>query len=231
MKKKHQIKQSKQTKQTNSAPKRADKPTKQTAAPKKTAAKQVAAKNKPATTKEPSASKKAAPSTKPKAQAAPSIRKYWAKEVNGKGYIYCSDFPNIPMAVETTLEFAKKQAAKFNKLEKTLQTENTSKATTKNPSAPQKSVSKAVPTKPKAQAAPTSPKSGTKADYLVKNGIKVRPVTAKDLQFAQTDYQKKAKCIISIKGHKFFSAKGSLADCKAVVQMTQHQTGGKNGKK
>ena len=78
----------------------------------------------------------------------------------------------------------------------------------------------------------TASKGGTKADYLLKHGIKIRPVTAKDKQYAQTDYQKKANCIITLKGRQFFSKNGSLADCKSVVKMTQSNSGsGKNGKK
>ncbi len=105
------------------------------------------------------------------------------------------------------------------------------KTTGKSSSAPKNSVGTAVPTKQKNNVKSTVPKSGTKADYITKNGLTLRPVTTKDLRYAQTDYQKKSKYVIAIKGHQFFSLNGSLADCKAVVRLTQHQTGGKNGKR
>ena len=90
---------------------------------------------------------------------------------------------------------------------------------------------KAVNPAPKAQTPASVHKRGTKADYMAKNGIKIRPVTAKDKQYARTDYQKNADYIISINGKQFFSTNGSLADCKTVVQLTKQQAGGQNGKK
>ena len=76
--------------------------------------------------------------------------------------------------------------------------------------------------KPKVQPAQTAPKSGTKADYMAKHGITIRPVTAEDRKYARTDYQRVADYIISIKGKEFFSAKGTLADCKDVVKWTKN---------
>ena len=47
------------------------------------------------------------------------MERYFAKEVNGKGYLYDRKFANarVPIAVETTYKFACKQAEKFNKEE------------------------------------------------------------------------------------------------------------------
>ena len=105
------------------------------------------------------------------------------------------------------------------------------KPTAQSPSAKKKTVTKPVSTKQKAQTKPQAPKAGTKADYMTKHGIKIRPVTAKDRQCAKTDYQRAAGYVISVNGKEYFSTKGSLADCKAVVQWTKNQAGGKNAKK
>ena len=44
------------------------------------------------------------------------MERYFAKLENGKGYIYDREFStNIPIAVESTIAFAQKQADKFNK--------------------------------------------------------------------------------------------------------------------
>lgn len=41
--------------------------------------------------------------------------RYIAKAENGKGYIYDTEYSDkVPVAVETTYEFAKQQADKFN---------------------------------------------------------------------------------------------------------------------
>lgn len=46
------------------------------------------------------------------------MERYFAKEVNGKGYLFDRQFSeNCPIAVEKTVEFAKKQAEKFNREE------------------------------------------------------------------------------------------------------------------
>lgn len=47
------------------------------------------------------------------------MKRYFAKEVNGKGYLYDRKFASgrVPIATETTYEFACQQAEKFNKEE------------------------------------------------------------------------------------------------------------------
>ena len=128
----------------------------------------------------------------------------------------------------------KKTEAKINTAVKRLR--KGIEETTKLKTAPSSSAATAIKARaanptPKTQSPASVHKRGTKAEYMAKNGIKIRPVTAKDKQYAKTDYQKNADYIISVNGKQFFSTNGSLADCKTVVQLTKQQAGGQNGKK
>ena len=58
----------------------------------------------------------------------------------------------------------------------------------------------------------------TKQEYMTKNCLTLRKVTAEDRTAATTDYQKTADYIISNGKEEFFSRNGSLKDMKDIVK-------------
>lgn len=105
-------------------------------------------------------------------------QRYSAKLVNGKGYIFDKKFSEkVPIAVETTMEFAEKQVEKFNKEEKSAGKNSTKKtAVTKK-----KETAAAKPAAPK-PAAKTEEKStsintsATKERRGIQNFLEVKSV-------------------------------------------------------
>lgn len=58
-----------------------------------------------------------------------------------------------------------------------------------------------------------------KAEFLKKEGLKIRKATAKDKACAKTDYQRNSNFIIKTKsGKEYFSKNGSIADCKTIIK-------------
>ena len=63
----------------------------------------------------------------------------------------------------------------------------------------------------------------TKQEYITKNGLTLRKVTAEDRQAARTDYQRAADYIISDGTTEFFSKNGSLKDIRYFVKSVKAQ--------
>lgn len=63
----------------------------------------------------------------------------------------------------------------------------------------------------------------TKQEYITKNGLTLRNVTAEDRKATKTDYQRVADYIISDGTTEFFSTKGSLKDIMYFVKSVKAQ--------
>lgn len=63
----------------------------------------------------------------------------------------------------------------------------------------------------------------TKQEYITKNGLTLRNVTAEDRKAARTDYQRTADYIISYGTTEFFSMNGSMKDIRYFVKSVKAQ--------
>lgn len=63
----------------------------------------------------------------------------------------------------------------------------------------------------------------TKQEYMTKNCLTLRKVTADDRKAAKTDYQRTADYIISDGTTEFFSKNGSLKDIRYFVKSVKAQ--------
>lgn len=102
-------------------------------------------------------------------------KRYFAKEVNGKGYLYDRKFGNarVPIAVETTYDFACKQAQKFNEEEKEEERIARKYAAKRKPAA----------------IKPTAPKTTSKPTVKSKHAV-TRPAAKKRTTFTVMDGQR-----------------------------------------
>ncbi len=111
-------------------------------------------------------------------------KRYFAKEVNGKGYLCDRKFGNarVPIAVETTYDFACKQAQKFNEEEKEERFAPKAKA---------KSAAKSKPAAKCKSAAikPTAPKITSKPTVKSKHAV-TKPAAKKRTTFTVMDGQR-----------------------------------------
>ena len=58
----------------------------------------------------------------------------------------------------------------------------------------------------------------TKAYFMKRHGLVLRPVTAEDRAVARTDYQREADYIMEYKGSEWFSKRGTLKDMQYMVE-------------